>query len=215
MTVIEFLASLHDISSDLRAKINLVLHLIAVYQGRELRDSGEPVLEHPCDVMRQLMDMGMPDDVIIAGGLHDMIEDTSMPVEVLTEHFGEPVATRVRAVSKKDKSLFTSKEERLAEMHSRWIAEAMEDFYVIFVKIADRLHNLETLHGLERKDPTKVERIARETLEFYVLFLRGQAKQIVPPELHRYLDQYADKMEFLARNSLINVYAHNQALRHA
>lgn len=209
MTVIEFLASLHDISSDLRAKINLVLHLIAVYQGRELRDSGESVLEHPCDVMRQLMDMGMPDEAVIAAGLHDMLEDTLMPIEVLVEHFGERVARRVIAVSKKKKSLFASKAERLEEMHARWIAEATEDFYVIFIKIADRLHNLETLHGLERKDPTKVERIATETLEFYVPFLRGQAREIVPVELHHFLDKYADKMEHLARNSLINAHAHH------
>jgi len=209
MTIIEFHASLHDISFDLRAKINLVIHLIAVYQGRELRDSGEPVLEHPCDVMRQLMDMDMPDDVIIAGGLHDMIEDTSMTFEILAQLFGTVVATRIMAVSKKDKIIFASKEERLSEMHARWIIEAIKDFYIIFLKIADRLHNLVTLHGLERKDPSKVERIAIETLEFYVPFIRGQAREIVPPEYHHYLEKYADKMEFLARNSLINVHVHH------
>jgi guanosine-3',5'-bis(diphosphate) 3'-pyrophosphohydrolase len=212
MTIIEFLSSLHDISLELRAKINLTLHLVAVYQGRELRDSGEFVLEHPCDVMRQLMDMHMPEEVIIAGGLHDMIEDTKITFEDIAEHFGQEIARMVSAVSKKPKDDFPDppgKSARLAEMHTRWIAEAKRNFYVIFIKVADRLHNLETLHGLERKDPSKVERIATETLEFYVPFLRGQAKEIVPEKYHHYLKKYADKMELLAKSSLINIHANN------
>lgn len=210
MTIIEFLASLHDISFELRAKINMILHLVAVYQGRELRDSGEFVLEHPCNVMRQLMDMRMPQDVVIAGGLHDMIEDTRITFEDIAGLFGRDVAIMVNAVSKRPKDDFPEgKPARLAEMHARWISEAIKNFYVIFIKIADRLHNLETLHGLERKDPSKVERIATETLEFYVPFLRGQAKEIVPKNFYHFLDKYALKMELLAKSSLINIHANN------
>ena len=209
MTVIEFLSSAHRLSKELRADIFQVLHVVSTHQGRELRDSGEFVLEHPCDVMRQLMDLHFPPDVIVAGGLHDVIEDTEVTYEMIAQEFNAIIAEMVQAVSKRPKADFPDKQARLTEFHARFVFEAGQNFYIIFIKLADRLHNLETLHGLERKDLTKVERIARETLAFYVPLAVHLAKDLVPPKLHPILDKYAEKMRMLAENSLINIHAHH------
>jgi len=205
MTVIEFLSSAHQLPKDLRAEIFQVLHVIAAHQGRELRDSGEPVLEHPCDVMRQLMDLHFPPDVIIAGGLHDVIEDTGVTYGIIAAQFNPNIAGMVQAVSKRPKADFSDKQARLEEFHQRLRSEARKNFYLIFIKLADRLHNLETLHGLERKDPSKVLRIATETRDFYVPLAADFAKEFTPKSLHPVLDQYAAKMGLLAENSLIKI----------
>jgi (p)ppGpp synthase/HD superfamily hydrolase len=209
VTVIEFLASVHGLPKDLRADMFQVLHLVAAHQGRALRDSGEFVLEHPCDVARQLMDLHFPHDVIVAGGLHDMIEDTTVTYEMIVEQFNEQVAMMVEAVSKKPKSQFPDKAARLEEFHNRFLTAAVANFNVVFIKFADRLHNLETLHGLERKDPLKVERIARETLAFYVPLATEGAKSFTPAKLHYVLDKYGAKMAKLADNSLVNIHANH------
>jgi GTP diphosphokinase / guanosine-3',5'-bis(diphosphate) 3'-diphosphatase len=208
VTIIEFHASLHGIERGLRADIEHVLHIISAHQGRELRESGEPLLEHPCDVMRQLLDHGFPNRVVVAGGLHDILEDTAdepTPVtyETLIEEFGQEVAEMVWGVTKRPKAAFVTKDERLAEFHERFRQMVRRIYYTVFIKVDDRLHNLWTLHGLERKDPAKVCRIATETLEFYVPYVRGEAKESVPSGLHPVLDRYADKMDLLAKSSLI------------
>lgn len=205
MTIIEFLASLHRISKNLRAGILHVLHIVSTHQGRELRESGEPVLEHPCSVMRQLLDLGFPLAVVLAGGLHDILEDTKVTFRTLVHEFGIEVAWMVWGVTKRPKEKFETKAERLREFHKRFLRLARRNFYIIFIKLADRLHNLETLRGLERKDPDKVRRVATETLDFYVPLARKVAKPFTPVELHPILDSYADKMELLAKSSLVRI----------
>lgn len=202
MTITEFFARLDDIPSSLRAYICLTAHVVAKYQGRQYRDSGEPYLEHVFDVMWQLMGMKMDDEVIIAGGLHDLIEDTSLTAEVLAEHFGQRVAFLIEGVSKKPKELFPDKQARLEEFHQRLVTCARVDFAVLFIRFADRLHNLVTLHGLNH-DPLKQQRIAQETLDFYLPLVRGEAKILVPKSLHRFLNLYAWKMEHSAKVFLV------------
>ena len=87
MTITEFFARLDDAPEALRADICLVAHLVSKYQGRDFRDSGEPYLEHVFDVMWQLMEMQMPNEVIAAGGLHDLLEDTAVTAEILVRDF--------------------------------------------------------------------------------------------------------------------------------
>lgn len=197
MTITEFFANLENASKNFRAQICLVFHMIAKYQGREFRDSGEPYLEHPIDVMRQLMDIELPQRAIIAGGLHDLLEDTEVSYNVLEEAFGKKIAFLVRAVSKEPKYRFPNKEARLQKLHQRWVTCARQDPMAIFIRFADRLHNLDTLRGL-RQDPTKQERIARETLDFYVPLALGLAREIIPRRYHRFLDTYAHQMNHLA-----------------
>ncbi len=213
MTIIDFLASAHGLLPAMKERLFSVLHLIASYQGREVRNSGEPVLEHPCDVMHQLMSLGFPDEVILAAALHDLIEDTKENVKglprvtfmMLFELFGFKVAFMVWGVTKKDKELFVSKGDRLGEFHRRFLILVRLVFYIVFIKLADRLHNMRTLTALVEKDPSKVWRVSTETKAFYVPLARVWAKEFVPAKLHPALDEYAEELEELAEANLLRL----------
>lgn len=197
MTITEFFANLDNLPKDLWSDIGLVAHLACKYQGRQYRDSGEHYLEHVFDVMYQMAQLGRERDVIFAGGLHDIIEDTEITKETLSQMFNPRVAFIVEAVSKKPKSCFPDKEARLYEFHQRYLDCARRDSGVIWPKLADRLHNLATLHGLHH-DPLKQDRMARETLDFYIPFLNGEAKTLVALDLHPFLESYCHKLYYLA-----------------
>lgn len=201
MTITEFFAKLDNLSPTLWADIGLTVHLVCKYQGRQYRDSGEPYLEHIFDVMYEMIRLCQDREVILAGGLHDIIEDTAVTPETISRIFGTRVTFIVEAVSKKPKHLFPDKTSRLREFHQRFVDCAREDPGVIWPKLADRLHNLSTLHGLNH-DPSKQDRIARETLDFYIPFLDTQAPSLVNEKLRPFLQNYRRKMYHLAMTFL-------------
>jgi (p)ppGpp synthase/HD superfamily hydrolase len=162
------------------------------------RDSGEPYLDHCFDVGGQLKEMKMDDKVIIAGLIHDLIEDTKMTAKILAKALGPRVAFLVDAVSKRPIDQIPDRDERNKEFHQRMIVCARQDFAVIFLKAADNLHNLVTLHGLINQTERK-RRFAQETMDFYLPLLEGEAQVIVPKELHHYLDEYAWQMRHLSQ----------------
>jgi (p)ppGpp synthase/HD superfamily hydrolase len=128
------------------------------------RKSGEPYIYHPVEVARILAAMRMDAQSIIAAILHDVIEDTGTPKEVVTAEFGEEVGELVDGVSKLTQIKFESQAEAQAENFRKMMLAMVRDIRVIVVKLADRLHNMRTL-GVMR--PQKRRRIARETLEIY------------------------------------------------
>jgi RelA/SpoT family (p)ppGpp synthetase len=128
------------------------------------RISGEPYIYHPIEVARILAGMHMDAQSIIAGILHDVIEDTGTPKEVVVSEFGEEIAELVDGVSKLALIKFESQAEAQAENFRKMMLAMVKDIRVIVVKLADRLHNMRTL-GVMRAD--KRRRIARETLEIY------------------------------------------------
>ncbi|HHJ16649.1 MAG TPA: bifunctional GTP diphosphokinase/guanosine-3',5'-bis pyrophosphate 3'-pyrophosphohydrolase [Gammaproteobacteria bacterium] len=128
------------------------------------RVSGEPYIYHPIAVARILAEMHMDPESIIAGMLHDVIEDTGTPKEVVTSEFSEEVAELVDGVSKLTQIKFESQAEAQAENFRKMMLAMVRDIRVIMVKLADRLHNMRTL-GVMRGD--KRRRIARETLDIY------------------------------------------------
>ncbi len=128
------------------------------------RKSGEPYIYHPLEVARILAAMRMDAKSIIAAILHDVIEDTRIPKEVLEDEFGRDVAELVDGVSKIGQISFQTKEEAQAENFRKMLLAMARDIRVILIKLADRLHNLRTLTALKRD---KQRRIARETLEIY------------------------------------------------
>jgi len=134
------------------------------YHQGQSRDSGEPYMAHPIHVAMILAEMRMDLVAMETGLLHDVVEDTSVTVELVRKEFGPEVARCVDGVTKLSKLDFFSAEDRQAENFRKMLLAMVEDIRVIMVKLADRIHNMRTLGYL---NPERRERIARETLDIY------------------------------------------------
>jgi guanosine-3',5'-bis(diphosphate) 3'-pyrophosphohydrolase len=128
------------------------------------RVSGEPYMVHPLNVTLILADMQMDLVCLETGLLHDTVEDTRVGLDQIRKDFGEEVARCVDGVTKLSKLHLYSREERQAESVRKMLLAMVNDIRVIIVKLADRLHNMRTLHFLPRD---RQQRIAQETLEIY------------------------------------------------
>ncbi|RMG70704.1 MAG: bifunctional (p)ppGpp synthetase/guanosine-3',5'-bis(diphosphate) 3'-pyrophosphohydrolase [Nitrospirae bacterium] len=128
------------------------------------RIEGTPYIDHPLSVASILSDMKMDTTTIIAGLLHDTVEDTETNLTDIEELFGKEVAFLVGALTKLSKMQFRTKEEAQAENFRKMFLAMAEDIRVILIKFADRLHNMRTLQYLPKP---KQRRIAKETLEIY------------------------------------------------
>lgn len=128
------------------------------------RKTGEPYLSHLLEVAHLLADMRL-DGVTLAGALlHDAVEDTPVTVEQLSKEFGADVARCVDGVTKIGRLRYQSSATRQAETFRKMLLAMASDIRVILIKLADRTHNMRTLHGL---DPERQKRIALETREIY------------------------------------------------
>lgn len=131
----------------------------------QVRKSGEPYIAHPVEVLRILVRQRMDQDTLIAGLLHDTVEDCEgVELSDIVSGFGEHVAVIVDGVTKIGGLKFASTEHRQSVNYRKMLLSMSRDIRVIFVKFADRLHNMRTIESLP---PHKAERIARETLEVY------------------------------------------------
>ncbi|HLI34844.1 MAG TPA: bifunctional (p)ppGpp synthetase/guanosine-3',5'-bis(diphosphate) 3'-pyrophosphohydrolase [Terriglobia bacterium] len=128
------------------------------------RLSGEPYLSHPLEVANILADMRLDVVCLAAGMLHDVVEDTPATIDQVRQEFGPEVARIVEGVTKISRIEFFSPEDKQAENLRKMVLAMVDDIRVVLVKLADRLHNMQTLGHLP---PEKRERIARETLEIY------------------------------------------------
>lgn len=134
-----------------------------LHQG-QYRVSEEPYIIHPVEVVKILVNLRADSHTLMAGFLHDILEDTDTQPEELKELFGEDVLTLVQGVTKLGKLKFKSKEERQAENFRRLFIAMANDVRIIFLKLADRLHNMRTLNFMA---PAKQQRIAQETLDIF------------------------------------------------
>lgn len=128
------------------------------------RETGEPYIFHPLNVAKILAEMRLDHQTIVAAILHDVIEDTSTAHAHLDKAFGSEVAELVEGVSKLAHVRFDSAMEKQAENFRKMLLAMTRDIRVILIKLADRLHNMQTLGGLSSE---RRSRIARETLEIY------------------------------------------------
>lgn len=130
----------------------------------QMRSSGDPYITHPVAAARILAELHLDHQTIMAALMHDVIEDTEVSKQDLADQFGDQVAELVEGVSKLTQIDFRSKEEAQAENFRKMMMAMVQDIRVILIKLADRLHNMQTLGSLR---PDKRRRIARETLEIY------------------------------------------------
>ena len=128
------------------------------------RESGEPYLSHPLEVAHVLADMKLDVATVAAALLHDVVEDTQIPLSRIAELFGPVTSRLVEGVTKISRLDLLAPEARQAESLRKMLLAMVNDVRVVVIKLADRLHNMRTLEFLA---PEKQQRIARETIDVY------------------------------------------------
>lgn len=144
--------------------INRAYSIAEDMHNGQLRKSGEPYIIHPVEVARILAELGMDDETLVAGLLHDVIEDTPYTKEQLRDEFGSEVLLLVDGVTKLGSIVFENKEEKQAENLRKMFLAMSKDIRVLIIKLADRLHNLRTINYMTEE---KIKEKCRETLEIY------------------------------------------------
>ncbi len=133
--------------------------------GSQKRASGDPYFSHPVEVAGLMTDLQLDQETIMTALLHDTVEDTLATIEDIEANFGSDVARLVDGVTKLSKIEAMPEDERAAENLRKFLLAMSEDIRVLLVKLADRLHNMRTLHFIKKED--KRRRIARETMDIY------------------------------------------------
>ncbi|MFY9422825.1 MAG: bifunctional (p)ppGpp synthetase/guanosine-3',5'-bis(diphosphate) 3'-pyrophosphohydrolase [Acholeplasmataceae bacterium] len=130
----------------------------------QFRKSMDPYIQHPLEVAYMLAELRSSPTTIVAGLLHDVLEDTDLSKEELSKQFGEDVASIVDGVTKIGQLKYMTKEKALARAHQKILLAMARDIRVVLVKLVDRVHNMRTL---EYQTPDKQLRIAKETMDLY------------------------------------------------
>ena len=147
-----------------REQIEAAYRLAEEKHREQKRSSGEPYIIHPLSVAAILVGLGMDSQSVMAGLLHDVVEDTDCTLEDIQKQFGKEVALLIDGVTKLGKIPYSSREEQQAENLRKMLMAMAEDIRVIIIKCADRMHNLSTL---EYMSPQKQRDKAVECLEVY------------------------------------------------
>ncbi len=135
------------------------------YHGSQKRESGDPYFSHPIEVAGILTELKLDDDSIITALLHDVVEDTEATLADVEKVFGKDIERLVDGVTKLTRLELQSEQTKHAENFRKLVLAMSEDIRVLLVKLADRLHNMQTLRYVKSED--KRRRIARETMDIY------------------------------------------------
>lgn len=202
--MIRFDDILEKISSSYKEKDITLLQKAYVFAGQahkgQDRRSGEPYLSHALEVANMLADMKLDKITLAAGLLHDVLEDTEVTAVELQQAFGEEIAHLVEGVTKISRVQETPPETRQAESIRKIILAMTDDLRVIFIKLADRIHNLKTLKFLSEN---KQKQIAKETLEIYAPIANRLGMGRIKAELEDLSFRYVDPENFFKISSLI------------
>ena len=188
-----------------------IKHAVAVAKDAhdgQYRKTGEPYIVHPLAVKKILEEWGMDEDTIIAGILHDTIEDTSLTLEDIRNEFGESVAFLVDGVTKLSTARNGMRDidtylPATRDNFLRLMIALGSDIRVLIIKLADRLHNLRTLSALP---PDKQKKIAKETLEVFAPLADRLNMGILRVELADLAFKYVDPRRFEELTKLIEKY---------
>ncbi len=148
-----------------KAKVVDALRLSQDAHSNQLRKSGDPFITHPLEVAKILTSIKLDADSIVAGLLHDTLEDTNLNIEEINKKFGNEIVELVEGLTKINKYSLRVKNQKFGENYKKLILATTKDLRVILVKLADRLHNMRTIHFI--KDENKKTKIALETLEVF------------------------------------------------
>ena len=180
-------------------KIKLALGFAEESHQGQYRKSGDDYIIHPVEVAKILMDMKMDTDTIVAGLLHDVVEDTLIPIADIKYNFGDTVATLVDGVTKL-KALPNGTKNQ-AENIRKMILAMAENIRVILIKLADRLHNMRTLKFMK---PEKQQSISKETLDIYAPLAHRLGMAKIKSELEDIAFSYLHHDEFLEIKRLVD-----------
>ena len=146
-------------------KVRHALKLSELAHSNQLRKSGDPFITHPLEVAKILTSIKLDADSIVAGLLHDTLEDTNLNIEEINKNFGNQIVELVEGLTKINKYSLKVNNQKFGENYKKLILATTKDLRVILVKLADRLHNMRTIQFI--KDENKKTKIALETLEVF------------------------------------------------
>ena len=180
-------------------KLKLALAFAEESHQGQYRKSGDDYIIHPVEVAKILMDMKMDTDTVVAGLLHDVVEDTLIPIADIKYNFGDTVAVLVDGVTKL-KALPNGTKNQ-AENIRKMILAMAENIRVILIKLADRLHNMRTLKFMK---PEKQQSISKETLDIYAPLAHRLGMAKIKSELEDMAFSYLHHDEFLEIKRLVD-----------
>ncbi|MDC3082778.1 bifunctional (p)ppGpp synthetase/guanosine-3',5'-bis(diphosphate) 3'-pyrophosphohydrolase [Pelagibacteraceae bacterium] len=153
------------LTNEEKDKVRHALKLSEQAHSNQLRNSGDPFITHPLEVAKILTSIKLDADSIVAGLLHDTLEDTNLNIKEISKNFGNQIVELVDGLTKINKYSLKVKNQKFGENYKKLILATTKDLRVILVKLADRLHNMRTIQFI--KDENKKTKIALETLEVF------------------------------------------------
>ncbi len=153
------------LNNEEKNKVIHALKLSELAHSNQLRKSGDPFITHPLEVAKILTSIKLDADSIVAGLLHDTLEDTNLNIEEINKNFGNQIVELVDGLTKINKFSLKVNNQKFGENYKKLILATTKDLRVILVKLADRLHNMRTIQFI--KDENKKTKIALETLEVF------------------------------------------------
>lgn len=173
----------------------------------QTRKTGEPYISHPVAVACILAKLHLDLPTLLAALLHDVVEDTGVAITEISEKFGSQVADLVEGLTKLDKIEFQSATQAQAENFRKMLLAMSQDVRVILVKLADRLHNMQTLDAMK---PEKQKRIAQETLEIYAPIANRLGLNLIYQELEDLSFKFLHPMRYRVIAKAIKVARGNR-----